>query len=57
MPDVTFFADWQTDEILATNDPFMVAEAIDYRDELDEEYRDLAETLRQYPHLFNSQTR
>ena len=53
MPDVTFFADWSTDEILATHDPFIVAEAVEYRDELDEECRDLMEVLRRYPHLFN----
>ena len=53
MPDVTFFADWSTDEILATHDPFIVAEAGEYRDELDEECRDLMEVLRRYPHLFN----
>jgi hypothetical protein len=57
MPDVTFFADWSTDEILATHDPYMVAEAVEYRDELDEECRDLIEVLRKYPQLFNDKTR
>ena len=34
----------------------MVAEAVEYRDELDEECRDLMEVLRKYPHLFNGKT-
>lgn len=35
----------------------MVAEAVEYRDELDDECRDLMEVLMKYPHLFNDKTR
>jgi hypothetical protein len=34
MPDVTFFCDQDSSEIMATIDPYLVADAIEYREEL-----------------------
>jgi len=38
MPEVTFFSNSPVDVLMATNDPHLVAEAIEYRDELGENW-------------------
>jgi hypothetical protein len=42
MPDVTFFCCQDRKEIMTTMDPYFVAECISYREELQEEYQEVA---------------
>lgn len=56
MPDVTFFCDLERKEIMTTMDPFLVSEAIQYREELQDEWIEVLEVLKRYPTLFNEQT-
>lgn len=53
MPEVHFFADEPGDVLLATNDPYFVAEAISYRDDLKEVWVKVSSALNRYPHLFS----
>ena len=57
MPDVTFFCDLDSKEIMATMDPYIVADSIEYREELEDEWVELLEVLEKYPDLFNAETR
>ena len=57
MPEVTFFCDLDSKEIMATMDPYLVAESIEYREELEDEWVELLEVLEKYPNLFNAETR
>ena len=57
MPDVTFFCDLDSKEIMATMDPYIVADSIEYREELEDEWVELLAVLEKYPDLFNEQTR
>lgn len=57
MPDVTFFCDLDSKEIMATMDPYLVAESIEYREELEDEWVELLEVLDRYPNLFTKETR
>ena len=56
MPDVTFFCDLDSKEIMATMDPYIVAESIEYREELEDEWLELLDVLKKYPNLFNADT-
>jgi hypothetical protein len=38
---------------MATIDPYLVADAIEYREELQDEWVELLEVLERYPDLFN----
>ncbi len=55
MPDVTFFCDLERKEIMTTMDPYLVAEAIAYREELQEEWIEVLEVLNDSP-LFAKET-
>ena len=57
MPDVTFFCDLDSKEIMATMDPYLVAESIEYREELEDEWVELLEVLDKYQNLFTKETR
>ena len=57
MPDVTFFCDLDSKEIMATMDPYLVAESIEYSEELEDEWVELLEVLDKYPNLFTKETR
>lgn len=56
MPDVTFFCDLPSAEIRETQDPFLIAEAKEYKDELDAQYDQIFEVLSKYPNIFTTQT-
>lgn len=55
MPDVTFFCDLERKEIMTTMDPYLVAEAIAYREELQDEWIEVLEVLNDCP-LFLKET-
>lgn len=56
MPDVTFFCEHERKEIMLTMDPYLVAEAIAYREELQDEWIEVLEVISRYPKLFNQTT-
>ncbi len=56
MPDVTFFCDLPPNEIRATQDPFLIAEVKEYKEELDCQYEEVYECLTKYPHIFDDKT-
>jgi hypothetical protein len=55
MPDVTFFCDLERKEIMTTMDPYLVAEAIAYKEELQDEWIEVLEVLNDCP-LFLKET-
>lgn len=52
MPDVTFFCDNKPTDIVATQDPYLVAECQTYHDELNKEWTEVQHALSKYPQLF-----
>jgi len=38
---------------MATMDPYLVADAIEYREELEDEWLEVLAVLEKYPNLFN----
>lgn len=45
MPEVTFFANSPGEVLMATNDPHLVAEAIEYRDDLVSNWQTVKQAL------------
>lgn len=45
MPDVTFFCDWEESDIIACQDKSILEEAVEYREELGNEYKEVYEIL------------
>lgn len=46
MPNVKFFCHWIDDLVMATQDPSLIRDSIDYREELKEEWDELEVALR-----------
>lgn len=52
MPFVRFFCHWSKDLINATQDPRLILDSLDYKDELALEWLELRDVLRKYPEVF-----
>jgi hypothetical protein len=57
MPDVTFFCDNDIQVLEATADPYLVSEALSYKNDLDKQWQTLEQVLLKYPQLFNENSR
>lgn len=56
MPDVTFYCDLPPNEIRETQDPFLIAELKEYKEELDVQFEAVVECLQKYPEIFESKS-
>jgi hypothetical protein len=51
--DIEFFCNWPRDDLFATDDHFLIEEALCYRRDIEKEYQDFKSVLTRYPETFN----
>ena len=56
MPHVQFFCDWNKEEIVAVQDYGLIFAAMDYKSEVDKEYKQFVKVLSKYPEIFKQES-
>lgn len=56
MPDVTFFSNESQKDIMTTMDPFLFADALEYKEQLHDTWIDVLQSLKKYPKIFTSES-
>ena len=54
MPHVQFFCDWREEDIFAVQDYGLIFGALEYKEELNNEYKQVVRVMSKYPDIFTS---
>ena len=54
MPHVQFFCDWREEDIFAVQDYGLIFGALEYKEELNNEYKQVVRVMSKYPEIFTS---
>ena len=56
MPHVQFFCDWREEDIFAVQDYGLIFGALEYKEELNKEFKQVQRVMSKYPEIFTSES-